>query len=175
MTPAGTRPSRPPEGPASSQPWRSPKPSGTAPAYYAFAVLLTPLATDLHTSTIAVTGAFTASVLTGAALAVPIGRRLDRHGGRTLMTGGSAAGALLLVALSQVDRLWQLYLVQIGIGAAAAASLYEAAFAVVIAVTAAERRSSALLTVTVVAGFASSVFLPLTGCSPTSTAGAPRW
>ncbi|WP_307831116.1 MFS transporter [Nucisporomicrobium flavum] len=136
---------------------------GYGTLYYAFAVLLTPLAADLHASTTAVTGAFTASVLTGAALAVPIGRRLDRHGGRGLMTGGSAAGALLLVALSQVDHLWQLYLVQIGIGAAAAASLYEAAFAVVIAITAAEHRSSALLAITVVAGFASSVFLPLTG------------
>ncbi|MEV4709493.1 MFS transporter [Actinoplanes sp. NPDC049316] len=136
---------------------------GYGTLYYAFAVLLTPLAVDLHASTTAVTGAFTASVLTGAALAVPVGRWLDHRGGRALMTGGSAAGALLLVALSQVDRLWQLYLVQIGIGAAAAASLYEAAFAVVIAVTTAERRSRALLAITVVAGFASSVFLPLTG------------
>ncbi|OJF10997.1 MFS transporter [Couchioplanes caeruleus subsp. caeruleus] len=136
---------------------------GYGTLYYAFAVLLTPLAAGLHTSTTAVTGAFTASVLTGAALAVPIGRRLDHHGGRFLMTCGSAAGALLLAVLSQVHHLWQLYLVQIGIGAAAAASLYETAFAVVIAVTTVERRSRALLTITVVAGFASSVFLPLTG------------
>jgi predicted MFS family arabinose efflux permease len=136
---------------------------GYGTLYYAFAVLLTPLAADFGTTTTAVTGAFTASILTGATLAVPVGRWLDRRGGRALMSAGSAAGVLLLIAWSQVDSLWQLYLVQIGIGAAAAASLYEAAFAVVIALTTPEQRAGALLAVTVVAGFSSSVFLPLTG------------
>jgi MFS family permease len=102
-------------------------------------------------------------VLTSAALAVPVGRWLDRRGGRALMTVGSLAGALLLLAWSQVDSLWQLYAVQVGIGAASAASLYEAAFAVVIAWHAPDRRSTALLAITVVAGFASTIFLPLTG------------
>jgi MFS family permease len=102
-------------------------------------------------------------VLTGAALAIPVGRFLDRHGGRLLMTAGSAAGVLLLIAWSQVTTGWQLYLVQIGIGLAAATSLYEAAFAVVIGLTSAERRSGALLAITVVAGLSSTVFLPLTG------------
>ena len=136
---------------------------GYGTLYYAFAVFLTPLAADLHASTTAVTGTFTAAVLTSAALAVPVGRLLDRRGGRALMTGGSLAGAVLLGAWSQVDNLGQLYAVQIGIGVAGAASLYEAAFAVIIAWHPPERRSGALLAVTVVAGFASTVFLPLTG------------
>jgi predicted MFS family arabinose efflux permease len=136
---------------------------GYGTLYYAFAVFLTPLAADLRVSTTAVTGTFTASVLVSAALAVPIGRRLDRHGGRALMTAGSLLGALLLVAWSQVGTLWQLYAVQVGLGAAGAASLYEAAFAVVIAWHTPAKRSSALLALTVVAGFASTIFLPLTG------------
>ncbi|MFI2577423.1 MFS transporter [Streptomyces rochei] len=136
---------------------------GYGTLYYAFAVLLTPVAVDLRVTTTAVTGAYTASIFIGAVLAVPVGRWLDRHGGRVLMTAGSAAGVLLLVAWSQVGSLWQLYLVQIGIGVAAAASLYEAAFAVVIALTSPQRRSGALLAITVVAGFSSTVFLPLTG------------
>jgi predicted MFS family arabinose efflux permease len=136
---------------------------GYGTLYYAFAVFLTPIAADLHTSTTAITGTFTASVLMSAALAVPVGRWLDRHGGRALMTAGSLAGAILLVAWSQVHSLWQLYAVQIGIGAACAASLYEAAFAVVIAWHTPQDRSKALLTITVVAGFASTIFLPLTG------------
>jgi predicted MFS family arabinose efflux permease len=130
---------------------------------YAFAVLLNPLAVDLRTSTTTVTGSLTVSVLTSAVLAVPIGRWLDRHGGRALMTVGSLAGALLLVALAHVHTVAQLYVVQVGIGAASAASLYEAAFAVVIAFSTPEQRSTAVLTVTVVAGFSSSIFLPLTG------------
>jgi MFS family permease len=136
---------------------------GYGTLYYAFAVFLAPVAADLHTSTTAVTGTFTASVLVSAALAVPVGRWLDRHGGRALMTAGSLLGALLLVAWSQVHTLGQLYAVQIGIGVAAAASLYEAAFAVIIAWHHTSRRSTALLALTIVAGFASTIFLPLTG------------
>lgn len=136
---------------------------GYGTLYYAFAVFLVPTAGDLRASTGAITGAFTgaitgaftASVLTSAALAVPVGRWLDRRGGRALMTGGSLLGAVMLAAWSQVHALWQLYLVQVGIGIAAAASLYEAAFAVIIAWHAPRRRSTALLTSTVVAGFAS--------------------
>ncbi|WP_306215902.1 MFS transporter [Actinoplanes sp. RD1] len=136
---------------------------GYGTLYYAFAVFLTPLAADLHTSATVVTGAFTASVLTAAALAIPVGRWLDRHGARALMTTGSLLGAVMLAAFSGVHEVWQLYLIQIGLGAASAASLYEAAFAVIIAGIGAARRSSALLAVTVVAGFASTIFLPLTG------------
>jgi MFS family permease len=137
---------------------------GYGTLFYAFAVFLGPLAADLHASSTAVTGAFTASVLVSAILAVPFGRWLDRHGGRALMTAGSALGAVLLAAWSQVDSLWQLYAVQIGIGIATAASLYEAAFAVIVAWhDTAQRRSSAVLAVTVVAGFASTIFFPLTG------------
>ncbi|GAA0793536.1 MFS transporter [Spirilliplanes yamanashiensis] len=136
---------------------------GYGTLYYAFAVLLTPLARDLGVTTTAVTGAYTASILVGAVLAVPVGRWLDAHGGRILMTAGSAAGVLLLIGWSQITSLWQLYLVQVGIGIAAAASLYEAAFAVVIALTSPQSRAGALLAITVVAGFSSTVFLPLTG------------
>src|SRR5690242_13287335 len=106
---------------------------GYGTLYYAFAVFLVPMAADLRASTAAITGAFTVSVLTSAALAVPVGRRLDRHGGRALMTGGSLLGAILLAAWSQVHTPWQLYPVAIGVGVASAASLYEAAFAVIIA------------------------------------------
>jgi predicted MFS family arabinose efflux permease len=49
-----------------------------------------------------------------------------------------------------------------GIGLASACVLYEAAFAVVITWFR-QRRANALLALTVVAGFASSIFLPLTG------------
>ena len=88
--------------------------------YYAFAVLLHPIAADLHTSTAAVTGALTTAVLAWAAVAIPVGRLLDRHGGRAIMTVGSAAGAALLAAWSQVHQLWQLYLVFAGLGTAMA-------------------------------------------------------
>src|SRR3982751_2462977 len=80
--------------------------------YYAFAVLLQPMASTLHATPATVTGALTVSVLAGAVLAVPVGRWLDRHGGRALMTVGSIAATALVVAWSQVHGILALYLVQ---------------------------------------------------------------
>lgn len=137
---------------------------GYGALYYAFSVLLLPMARDLRLSTATVTGALTAATLASALSAVPVGRRLDRHGGRLLMSTGSAAGTLLLVAASAVDGPVALYAVWTGIGLVCGAVLYEAAFPVVVSwYPDPRRRSSALLVVTVVAGFASSIFLPLTG------------
>jgi len=131
--------------------------------FYAFPVLLGPIAADLHASTATVTGATTLSVLVGAAAAVPVGRWLDRHGGRVLMTVSSILGVGAVLAWTQVRTVTQLYLVLALIGLAGAGSLYDAAFAVLIATTRPQHRDRALLAVTIVAGFASSIFLPLTG------------
>ncbi|GAA1964880.1 MFS transporter [Catenulispora subtropica] len=131
--------------------------------FYAFSVFLVPTAHDLHTSTPVVTGALTCSLLAGAVAAVPVGRHLDRHGGRALMSIGSVAASVLVLAWSQVQTVWQLYTVWIGVGVASAAVLYEAAFAVIVSWFGAEGRAKALLAVTIVAGFASSIFLPTAG------------
>ncbi|MDO3704403.1 MFS transporter [Micromonospora sp. C28SCA-DRY-2] len=136
---------------------------GYGTLYYAYAVLLEPMAAALGASTAAVTGALTASVIAGALAAVPVGRWLDRHGGRGLMTGGSLAATALLLAWSRVDTIGQLYAVMIGIGVTGAMVLYEPAFAVIVSWYAPPRRDRALLAVTIVAGFASTIFLPLTG------------
>ncbi len=135
---------------------------GYGTLYYAFAVLLAPMAADLHASTARVTGALTASVLAGAVLAVPVGRWQDRRGGRGLMTSGSALATVLVAAWSQVQTVGQLYVVLVGIGCAGAMVLYPAAFAVLVTRFDGAGRARALLVVTVVAGFASSIFLPLT-------------
>ncbi|MEU4421651.1 MFS transporter, partial [Actinoplanes sp. NPDC024001] len=131
--------------------------------YYSFAVLLHPLATDLDASPAAVTGAFTLAVLVQAAMAVPVGRWLDRRGGRALMTAGAALGAGMLIAWSQAQTVWQLYPIFAGLGVAAATALYEPATAVIVSSFDAGRRPRAILGMIVVAGFASTIFMPLTG------------
>ncbi|TDC83283.1 MFS transporter [Micromonospora sp. KC606] len=136
---------------------------GYGTLYYAYAVLLSPMAASLDASTTAVTGALTASVLAGALMAIPVGRWLDRHGGRALMTTGSITATTLLVAWSQIQTIGQLYAVMIGIGISGAMILYEPAFAVIVSWFTTDRRPTALLAVTVVAGFASTIFMPLTG------------
>ena len=131
--------------------------------FYSYSVFLAPMAASLHTSTTTVTGAWTASLLAGAAAAVPVGRWLDRHGGRALMSAGSIAATLLVLAWSRVGSVLELYAVWIALGVVSAGVLYEAAFPVVISWFDTAHRARALLAVTVVAGFASTIFLPLSG------------
>lgn len=129
--------------------------------YYAFAVVQVPMRAELGFSTATTAGAFSLAVLVAGVAAVPVGRWLDRHGARALMTVGSVAGVGLVVAWSRVHTVGGLYLVFAGIGVVSAAVLYDPAFAVVVRWFVAGR-ARALLAVTVVAGFASTVFLPLT-------------
>jgi predicted MFS family arabinose efflux permease len=131
--------------------------------YYAFSPLLGPMSRDLGISTATATGALTIAVLTTGLMSIPVGRWLDARGGHALMTTGSVLGAAAVAAWSQVQTSGQLYAVFVAIGIASAMVLYEPAFAVVVAVTAPDARTRAILGITLVAGFASSIFIPLTG------------
>jgi MFS family permease len=128
--------------------------------YYAFAVYLAPMEGELGWSRGDMTGAFSLALLIAGLAAIPVGRWLDRNGPRLLMTVGSIAGTLLVLAWSGVGNLTQLYLVWALIGVAMSATLYDPAFA-----TATRwferRRIRALTVITLLAGFASTIFLPL--------------
>lgn len=127
--------------------------------YYTFAVFQVPMRAELGFSTATVAGAFSISLLVKGVAGVPAGWWLDRHGARALMTVGSGAAVLLVVAWSRVQTVLGLYLVFAGIGLVSAAVLYESAFAVVVRWFD-SARARALLAVTLVAGFASTIFLP---------------
>ncbi|MFF4418653.1 MFS transporter [Streptosporangium sp. NPDC001559] len=133
--------------------------------YYAFSVFLTPMARELSASQTQVAAALTLSILIAALCAPAAGRRLDARGGRGLMSVGSILGMAALLAWSRVESLWQLYAVFAAVGIACAMVLYEAAFAVIIAWYGGDGRGRAggLLALTIVAGFASAIFIPLTG------------
>jgi len=130
--------------------------------YYAFAVFVLPMEAELGWSRTAISGAFALAVLLSGLAAVPVGRWLDRNGARALMTAGSAAGTGLVLAWSTVRDLPVFYLIWAAIGLTMATVLYEPAFAVV-TVWFRRRRASALTAVTLVAGLASTIFLPLAG------------
>jgi MFS family permease len=131
---------------------------------YAFGVFLVPMQDDLGWSRTALTGAYALAVIVSGVMAVPVGRWLDRHGARALMTAGSAAATLLVLAWAQVSDLTVFFAIWAGIGLAMAAVLYEPAF-VVIATWFPDQagRTRALLALTVIAGFASVIYVPLTG------------
>jgi predicted MFS family arabinose efflux permease len=118
---------------------------------------------DLGTGRTAITFAATLTLLAAALASVPAGRWLDRHGGRGLMVGGSIVATVGLLAWSQVQSLLALYAVAVLIGFATVGVLYEAAFAVVVTWFEQPRRGTAMLTITIAGGFASTIFLPLTG------------
>ncbi|MEU4326797.1 MFS transporter [Nonomuraea dietziae] len=125
------------------------------------------MAADLQAGTTQIAAALTTAILVAALCAPLVGRLLDAYGGRGLMSAGSALGTLAVLAWSRVDSLLQLYAVFVAIGVACSMVLYESAFAVIVSwfdgPARARGRANALLALTVVAGFASSIFLPLTG------------
>lgn len=128
--------------------------------FYAFAVMVVPMREDFGASTAELSGALTLSLAITGLAAVPAGRWLDRRGARGLMTGGSLLAGLSVAAWSRAENLPQLYLAFVGMGLAGAAVMYEPAFAVIN--TWFDRdRHDALLTLTVIAGFSSTIFLPL--------------
>jgi MFS family permease len=115
---------------------------------------------DLHASRVEITGAFSMGLLVAAALAVPVGRWIDRRGARALMTAGSCLGTALTLAWARVESLPALYAVWVLMGVALAATLYEPAFAAVVSWFS-RQRDRALLIVTLTAGLASTIFVPL--------------
>ena len=128
--------------------------------YYAFAVYLTPMQAELGWSRGEMTGAFSVALLVAGLAAIPVGRWLDRHGPRLLMTLGSIAATGLVLAWSRVDGIQQLYLLWAAIGLTMSATLYDPAFAT--ATRWFERdRVRALTVITLMAGFASTIFIPL--------------
>ena len=128
--------------------------------YYGFPVVLRPMEQDLGASRVAITAAFSIGLGVAALAGLPVGRWIDRHGGRGLMTAGSCLATVLTFAWGRVESLPALYAVWFLMGLAMAATLYEPAFAVVVSWFR-ERRDRALLTVTLVAGFASTIFMPI--------------
>jgi MFS family permease len=130
---------------------------------YAFSALLGPMSGELGISTTTAVGASTTAVLVSGLMSIPVGRWLDVRGGRGLMTSGSLLASLAVLGWSQVQSPLQLYGVFVAIGIASAMVLYPPAFAVVVAVATPATRTNAILTITLFAGFASSIFIPLTG------------
>jgi MFS family permease len=128
--------------------------------YYAFTVFVKPMQAALGWSTAELAGAFSLALLCSAVAALPVGSLLDRYGTRWLMTTGSCAASLLLLAWALVQNLTLFYLIWVGIGITMALVLYDPAFALV-AIWFRRQRARALTVLTFIAGFASVVFVPL--------------
>ena len=129
--------------------------------YYAFAVIAGPMAKELEWSSPQVNGALSAGLAATGFASFFAGRIIDAYGGRLLMTAGSIAAALLLLAWSQVTELWQLYAVWVAMGATFSCVLYEPVFAVMARELKDDYRRG-IITITLLGGLASTAFIPLT-------------
>ena len=84
--------------------------------YYAFTVFIAPMERDLGWSRAELTGGFSLALLVMGAMAFPVGGWVDKHGARALMTAGSIASAILIVAWSRVSSLPAFYAIWAGLG-----------------------------------------------------------
>jgi MFS family permease len=130
--------------------------------YYAFPVVADSVSAETGWSRSAIAAAFSASQLVAAGAGVPVGRWLDRHGPRAVMTVGSVLAVPAVLAIASAPDLVLFFVAWVIAGAAMSAVLYQPAFA---ALTRwyGDRRVAALTTLTLAAGFSSTIFAPLTG------------
>lgn len=129
--------------------------------YFAFGVLLVPLARDLDASRSLVAGAFSLGLLVSAVTAPLVGRLADRGFGPLLIQLGGVLAAMLLVAWPAIPTLLGTYVIWSLLGISMSAILYEPVFVIIGRAIADPRgRMRAIATVTVMGGLASSAFLP---------------
>jgi MFS family permease len=131
--------------------------------YYAYNVLSEPIASDLHFSTQFIATAYSLALLLAGVLARPTGRVLDRGGPHGVMMAGALVGVIAFASLGMARGRISILIAFTMLGVAHALALYEPAFRAVIDWFETDReRSRALLVVTSIGGFASTVFLPAT-------------
>ncbi len=133
---------------------------GYGTLYYSFSILAPEIARDFGWSQSFVFAVFSIGLLGGAVSAPIIGRLIDRFGARPVLTFGSILAAATLAALSMVQNGWQFAAVTLAAEFVSIAVQYDAGFAALAQRHGQEARSQITL-VTLVAGFASTVFWPL--------------
>ncbi|MET9284730.1 MFS transporter [Nocardia beijingensis] len=129
--------------------------------FYAFPVLLGHISTDTGWSATTLTAAFSSGQLVAALTGIPIGRWIDRHGPRGVMSAGSILAVPALIVVATASHPVWFFAGWLLTGVTMAAVLYPPAFA---ALTRwhGPNRVRALTVLTLAGGMASTVFAPLT-------------
>lgn len=129
--------------------------------YYSFSLFVVPMESELGWSREWLNGALSLGLLVSGLFAYPVGALIDRGFARWVMSAGSLLGAALLAAWSRVESVAFFYLFWLGLGVALAATLYEPVFAVLTR-RFPESYRTRITALTLIGGFASTVFVPLT-------------
>ncbi|QNO25564.1 MFS transporter [Sphingopyxis sp. OPL5] len=130
--------------------------------FYAFSVLALPMEIELGWSRPAIMMAMSLALVVAGLSAPVVGSAIDRGHGRWVMTFGSLLGAAMLLLWSASSAKPALYAAWAGLGVAQAMTFYDAGFAAL------TRRLGggaprAIMRMTLLGGFAGTVFIPLTG------------
>lgn len=134
---------------------------GYGTLYYSFSILAASVAVDLGWPQSWLYGAFSAGLFLGGLAAPLVGRRIDRHGGPRVMSVGSLAAAASLLLAASAPNGWVFALAVIAMQLSGTLALYDAAFAALVQATGPSARKR-ITQLTLIAGFASTIFWPLT-------------
>jgi MFS family permease len=126
-------------------------------SYYCLGVLAGPISRDTGWSRGFVFLGFTVALLAMGLVSSAVGRAIDRHGGRAMMTLGTVLVSAGLFALAHVGSQAAYLVVWAFLGVGMRLSLYDAAFAALVQV-APSRGRAAISYLTLFGAFASSVF-----------------
>lgn len=128
--------------------------------YYSIAILAEPMRAELGATHGEVFGAFTLALVISGVLAPWTGKQIDKHGGRAVLALSALLGALGFAVLASARSVPWLVAGWSIAGVAMAGGLYDACFA---AIGQVEQRAfrTVVTSVTLIAGFASTVFWPL--------------
>ncbi|MDQ7981665.1 MFS transporter [Paraburkholderia sp. SARCC-3016] len=129
--------------------------------YYSFSLLVVPMEQSMGWSRTATNAALSVGLLISGFAAYPIGRWIDHGLGRRVMSMGSVIAAAMLLLWAHAQWLPLLFVAWIGLGIAMAATLYDPVFAVITHQFPDSFRTRITL-ITLVGGFASTAFIPLT-------------
>ncbi|MEU4066479.1 MFS transporter [Streptomyces wedmorensis] len=135
--------------------------TGWGIVYYAFPVLNPQITADTGWPAGATMAAFSLALVVSGLAGIRVGRIIDRHGPRAVMTAGSAAGVLSLGIVALAPNLPVFFAGWILAGFSMAATFYQPAFAALTRWWAPDH-VRALTIVTLAGGLASTVFAPVT-------------
>lgn len=134
---------------------------GYGTLYYSFGILAPAMARDIGWSVEWVFGALSAALLAGGLIAPWTGRWLDRFGAGRVMAAGSVAAATALVAAASAPTAAPFVIALVAIEVTSTFVQYGAAFPLLVQRHPGTAQRS-ILYLTLIAGFASTLFWPLT-------------
>ena len=135
---------------------------GYGTLYYAYPILVPAVAATFDVAPSMLFAVFSVGMLAGGMFAPRLGRAMDRLGAPRVMAAGSLAATGVLAAMALAPNFAVFAVLTVLCEIVAVAVCYDAAFATLALLGGAKARAS-ITRLTLIAGFASTLFWPLTG------------